>query len=262
MRRPAAVILLMTLVLTTSFEEADAYRLIEHREWNLGTEGRSRFTVRNVGGSIEVVGWDRDEIEIAATIRIRAASKNKAQKIFGNIEFKVVHDPGNISIRALVPKLRKDSVAGEGNTAVWIDYTVRVPYTTDLEIQSVTGDIGVVQVGGIFRVVSERGSIDMLSRGGEGVLKTGSGEIGCELAFLPAGGKLCLKTGNGDVSLGIPAETSAMLRARTRSGRVRVRLEMTGVEKQKRKIKQGVLGGGDGEIVLESTSGDVTVETL
>ena len=261
MRRSAAIAVLVVLALTAA-GGAEAYRLIERREWNLPAEGRSRFTVRNVRGSIEVIGWDRDETEISATIRVRAAGKNKAQKIYRNIEFEVTHDQGNISIRAIVPKLRKDSIAGEGNTAVWIDYTVRVPYLTDLEIQSVTGDIGVVRVGGTFRIVSERGSIDMLSRGGEGVLKTGSGDIGCELAFLPAGGRLRLKTGNGDVFLGIPAETSAVLTARTRSGRVRVRLEMTEVEKHKRKVKKGVLGSGDGMIVLESGSGDVIVGAL
>jgi DUF4097 and DUF4098 domain-containing protein YvlB len=111
-------------------------------------------------------------------------------------------------------------------------------------------------------VVSEQGAIDMLSRGGEGVLKTGDGDIRCELAFLPTGGKLRLKTDNGDLSLGIPAATSALLKARTHAGRVKVLLPMTGVEKQKRKVKKGVLGGGDGEIVMETANGDVTIGEL
>lgn len=255
------MIFLIALVLAVA-GGANAYRLIEHRKWNLGTEYRSRFAVRNVRGSIEVIGWDRDEIEISATIRIRAASRNKAQKIYGNIEFEVGREPGDVSIRALMPKYRKDSMAGEGNTTVWIDYTVRVPYLTDLDLRSITGNIGVMQVGGGFHIESERGSIDMLSRGGEGVLKSRNGDLGCELAFLLPGGKLLMKTSCGDVFLGIPAETSALLQARTRSGRVRIRLDMTEVKKRKRKTIQGVLGGGDGKIVLESVSGDVTVGAL
>ncbi len=262
LRRPAAVILLVALVLTASFEEAGAYRLIEHKEWNLAAEGCLMFKVRNVRGAIEVIGWDRDEIEISATIRIRAASKDMAERIYGNIKFEIGQEPGNISVRALVPQYRKYSISGEGNTTVWVDYSIRVPYSIDLDVRSVTGDIAVVQVGGRFRVVSEQGAIDMLSRGGEGVLKTRNGDIGCELAFLPAGGKLRLKTSNGDLSLGIPAETSAMLRARTRAGRVKVRLPMTGVEKKKRSVKKGVLGGGDGEIVMETANGDVTIGEL
>jgi DUF4097 and DUF4098 domain-containing protein YvlB len=261
-RKKSAVIFLTILAMAAAVREADAYRLVEYREWNLAAEGCLLFKVGNVRGDIEVIGWDRDEIEISATIRIRAAGKNKAEKIHGNIEFEIGQEAGNISIRALVPQYRKDSISGEGNTAVWIEYSIRVPYSTDLDIRSVTGDITVVKVGGRFRVVSEQGDIDMLSRGGEGVLKTGSGDIGCELAFLPAGGKLRLKTSNGDLSLGIPAETSAMLRARTRAGRVKVRLQMTGVEKKKRKVKKGILGGGAGEIVLETANGDVTIEEL
>lgn len=262
MKRPAAVILLVALVLTASFRGAKAYRLIEYREWNLAVEGRLMFKVGNVRGAIEVIGWDRDEIEVCATIRVRAASKDKAERIYGNIEFEIEQDPGNISVRALVPKYRKDSISGEGNTTVWVDYSIRVPYSTDLDVKSVTGDIAVVQVGGRFRVVSEQGAIDMLSRGGEGVLKTRNGDIGCELAFFPAGGKLLLKSSNGDLSLGIPAETSATFRARTKAGRVRVRLPMTEVEKKKRSVKKGVFGGGDGEIVMETANGDVTIEEL
>jgi hypothetical protein len=261
MRRPAvaAAIIILLLVLAGG---ADAYRLVERREWNLAARDRQGFTVRNRRGSIEVIGWDRGEIEISATVRIRAASKSKARKIYGKIEFEIGQEQEINSIRAVVPRFRKDSIAGEGNTAVWVDYSVRVPYATDLDIRSVTGDIVVMQVGGTFRVVSEQGSIDMLSRGGEGVLKTGNGDIGCELAFLPASGRLELRTGNGDLSLGVPPGTSAVLKARTRAGRVRVGLEMTGIEKDKRKVKEGVLGGGEGEIVLESANGDVTIEKL
>jgi DUF4097 and DUF4098 domain-containing protein YvlB len=261
-RNQTAVILLAIIMLGIAARDAGAYRLIEFREWNLAADGRVKFTVRNTSGAIEVIGWDRDEIEITATVRIRAASKDKAQKIYGKIEFEFGQEPGNISIRALVPGYRKDSMSGEGNTAVWVDYSVRVPYTTDLDIRSVTGDVAVVQVGGSFRVESGQGAIDMLSRGGEGLLKTGNGDIGCELAFLPPGGKLRIRTGNGDLSLGIPAGTSAKLRARTQAGRAKVLLPLSGVEKQKRKVKKGVLGGGDGEIVMESANGDITVGGL
>ncbi len=262
LRRTASVILIAALVLAASFEGADAYRLIEHKEWNIAAEGRTAFKVKNVRGAIEVIGWDRGEIEISATIRVRAASKDKAEKIYGKIGFEIGQEPGNISVRAHVPGYRKDTMSGEGNTTVWVDYSIRVPYETDLDIRSVTGDIAVVQVGGRFRVTSEQGAIDMLSRGGEGLLKTGNGDIGCELAFLPAGGKLRLKTDNGDLSLGLPDGTSATLKARTHAGKVRVRIPMTAVEKEKRKVKKGVLGAGDGEIVMETANGDVTIGEL
>jgi len=261
-RRNTAVMILTSVMMAALSGGAAAYRLIEHREWTLPSESGARFILSNTGGAIEVIGWDRDEIEISATIRIRAASKDKARRIYGGIDFETDSGSGSTSIRALIPGFRKDSLYGEGNTAVSVDYSIRVPYSTELEIRSVTGDIAVIGVGGAFLIVSGQGSIDMRSRGGEGTLRTGSGDIGCELDFLPAGGKLRLKTGNGDVSLGIPADTSAMLRARTGTGAVRVRLEMTGVEKSRRRVKKGMLGGGDGEIVLESASGDVTVGGL
>jgi hypothetical protein len=236
--------------------------LIEHREWSLPAGETGRISVRNVHGSIEVIGWDRSEIEIAATIRIRAASKSKASSIYQKIDFEITKDGGGLSVGARIPKHRKVSMSGEGNTTVWIDYTVKVPFTTDLDLRSVTGDVGVMQVEGSFRVVSERGSIDMLSRGGEGLLKTGSGDIGCEMAFLVPGGSLRIKTGNGDLSLGIPGDTDATIKARTRAGRVKVRLDLTEAQRRGRKKVTGRLGTGEGKIVLESAGGDVTIGGL
>jgi DUF4097 and DUF4098 domain-containing protein YvlB len=262
MKKAASSLLLAILVLAAVSGAAAAYRLTEYREWRLPAEERTGFSVRNVRGSIEVVGWDRSELMITATVRIRAPGKSEAQKIYGKISFEIVQDPGNKSITADVPKVKKYSLSGDGNTTVWVDYMIRVPHKTDLVARSVTGDITVIQVGGIFQVESEYGSIEMHARDGEGVLKTGSGDIGCKLARLPSGGRLKIKTGNGEVSLGVPADTSAKLKAKTGYGRVKVELEMTSVEKKKRKVMEGVLGGGDGEIVLESGSGDVTIMPL
>lgn len=258
----AIILLLVVLTLGLGTREAGAYRLIEHREWKLAPDGMVKLSLKNKSGAIEVIGWDGDEVEIWATIRIRAASKNKAQKIYDKIDFEFIEEQGNLSVKALVPRYTKDSMSGEGNTTVWVDYSIRVPHTTDVDIKAGNGDIAVIQVEGDFRVVNTQGAIDVLSRGGQGLLKTGNGDIGCEIAFIPAGGKLRLKTGHGDVSLGIPAETGAKLKARTGVGRVKVRLPMTGVEKDKRKVKKGILGGGDGEIVLESGAGDITVGGL
>lgn len=258
----STIVFLTVLTLGFGAREADAYRLIEHREWNLASDGRVNLSLRNKSGAIEVIGWDRDEIEIWATIRIRAASKNKAQKIYKKIDFEIAEEQENLSVKALVPRHQKDSMTGEGNTTIWVDYSIRVPYTTDVDIKASNGDIAVIQIEGVFRVVNTQGAIDVLSRGGEGLLKTGNGDIGCEIAFFPAGGKLLIKTGNGDLSLGIPEETSARLKARTGVGRVKLLLPMTGVEKDKRKVKKGILGGGDGEVILESGNGDITVGEL
>ena len=103
MRRILTMLLFSGLVLTAFTGAASAYRLIEHREWTIPAGGRTGFSVRNIRGSIKVVGWDRDEIMIAATVRIRAASKNKAQRIYDHIEFEIGQEPGNKSIHAIVP---------------------------------------------------------------------------------------------------------------------------------------------------------------
>ncbi len=259
--RVTAVLLSAMIALAVFTAAACAYRLVEEREWTMEVDRAPlRFALENVGGSIEVTGWDRDLVRVSARIRIRAISKGKARCIYDGMDFEVGRRPGNISIMVLVPRFTKDSLSGEGNTAVWIDYEVMVPFETDLDIGSVTGDIAVTGVEGGFRLVSEKGSIAILSGGGGGVIESGSGDVRCELVSFPVGASVRMKSGNGNVYLALPPGADAALSAKTRAGRVRVRFPMTKVEEKKRSRIIGVLGDGGGEIVLESAGGDVTME--
>jgi hypothetical protein len=206
------------------------------------------------------MGWDRNVTEIKTTIRIKAASKYEASRIYGEIEFDIGRGPDSTYVRALIPRYRKVSTTGEGNTTVWIEYTIRVPHSTDLLIRSVTGEIGVHQVGGSFDLRSERGSVVVVSRGGEGEIRSLSGDINCRIAFLEPGGSLYLKSSSGDVSLFLPADTSARVEATTRAGRVRARIAMTEFERRDLRGLLGTLGSGNGSILLRSSSGDVIIE--
>lgn len=238
-----------------------AYRLEKSWERSFEVEEGVWFKLENVNGSINVEGWDRDRIEIAADVRIKAPSKSEAKKIFERIEFEVEESRDRVSVRALLPKRRFFSFLGFGDsrTAIKITYTVKVPYTTDLKLESVNGGISVEDVGGEFYLKTVNGHIDSRLLGGEGEIMTVNGGIECVLEEFPEDGRLYIKTVNGGVDLEIPGDTGAELDVKTLNGRARTDFDLSHVKKKKRNRIQGDIGDGNGEITVRTTNGGVRI---
>ena len=252
MRKKLCITIISLLVLAAG-ADAFAYRLADTIEFSLPAREGVRLSVRNIHGSVTVSGWDRGEISVIATVKIKAASKNKAESILDGIALDFMEDEDWVSIAAALPRIRKDTVFGEGSTNVSIGYDIRVPEASSVEISSATGSITVSGVSGTFSLISGNGSIDVRSDGGDGVLKTSNGDIDCELGKLTSGGTLFLRTGNGDISLKIPADAGVLLKAQADNGRLRTYLEMEELERERGNVT-GRLGSGEGKIVVESSS--------
>ncbi|HSG29510.1 MAG TPA: hypothetical protein VLA34_13605, partial [Candidatus Krumholzibacterium sp.] len=88
----STLFLLAAAALLSLATPADAYRLDETWERSFDVDEGAQFGLENVNGAISVEGWDRDEIQVSARIRIKAPSKDRAKKIFRMIEFDVEAD--------------------------------------------------------------------------------------------------------------------------------------------------------------------------
>lgn len=239
-----------------------AYRLFEHWERSFEMAARPRLVLENVNGSIEVTGWDRRVIDVQAEIRVKAASKDKARRIYEQIEFDVEHEAGALSIRADLPRIRKDGLWGESATSVSVNYIVRVPHGCDVDLQSVNGRINASEIEGAFRLRTVNGGIRLLSRAGAGEMESVNGALDCRLGKLSGGGKLRLKTTNGSIDLRLPGPTSADFEARTLNGSVKVDLELANVKQSRRNRVSGRLGGGDGSIKLRTVNGRIALGSI
>ncbi|MBN1164125.1 MAG: DUF4097 family beta strand repeat protein [Candidatus Krumholzibacteriota bacterium] len=254
-----AFILIFLAVFASSLS---AYQLNDTWEKTFTVREGSKFILENINGSIAVEGWNRDEIEVYAQIKIKAPSKSKAQKILKRIEFEVDSDSGSLYIKARIPKIRQDglfSFFGSNRTTVNITYSVKVPYRTDLNLESVNGRIMVDEVEGEFRLKSVNGRVKAFSMRGEGDIQTVNGGVDCVMEGFPRGGKLRIRTVNGGISLEIPEDAGARLESRTSNGRIRMDVELSKVKKLKRKRIEGTIGDGDGYIYLQTTNGKISI---
>lgn len=110
-------------------------------------------------GSISVEGWQNKEVEITAEITNEAATEEELT-LLSKINGFVIEDSfGKIRIQSvgvndkkLVKKIDKNFPKHLLETPFRIDYKIKVPFYTDLEINGGNGDFALSNVDGTFRI--------------------------------------------------------------------------------------------------------------
>jgi hypothetical protein len=169
------------------------------------TREGSTLVVENIQGPITIEGWDKAQTDITATRH---------------------QDWAQVDITQEGEKVVARTKAGEG-ASQWlgwfgskrsarVDYAIRVPYATNLEIKNVSGPIAVRQCKGQMRANSVDGKVTIEDVTGEVRAETVNGA----LSATRLDGKADLKTVNGGLSL----EESQLsgLSAQTVNGKIRV----------------------------------------
>jgi DUF4097 and DUF4098 domain-containing protein YvlB len=150
------------------------------------------------------------------------------------------------------PRLRLESVSGD------IDFQGR---SEDASVETVSGDVSARGVGGRARAETVSGSM-RISAGSpfkQFDANSVSGDMEVTGALAP-GGRVEIETMSGDVRLNLPAAVSARITAESFSGTLRT--DFGTVRKPERGPGTSLdasAGSGDGEISVDSFSGDVTI---
>lgn len=172
-----------------------------------------RLQLLNRTGTVTVEGWNRPEINISATLEAPAANI-APQSLSGTIVVNLVRD-------------------NQGRNEVGnVNFTIRVPYNTMVDIETKIGNLNVNNVrGGLVRAhISSEGDITLTNIGASAV--SAENVIG-DIFFdgdLQAGGNYRFSSMRGNINLRIPFNSSFRLVATAPSTR---------------NISLGVFGGGN-----------------
>lgn len=204
------------------------------------------FVLENVNGSVQVEGWDRDEVEVRAVKTSQNDPRDLAQ-----VKIEVESHPGQVAVHTLYPK-------GEG-AQVAVEYHVRVPYRVLLgAIETVNGSVIVRGVEGSGQLKSVNGNVEVTDSSGRFNAKTTNGDLRLELRELLDGGPMDIETVNGSVVLGLPSNARANLKVLSMNGDVYSELPVTStaapVAKRAFRAKMGV---GGGEISVHTVNGGI-----
>jgi DUF4097 and DUF4098 domain-containing protein YvlB len=200
---PLAPILLLTgCVEFGDFGDSEAYKEDFHHTYTLAPGGS--VSVETFNGSVELMGWEQNSVEVNAT---KYASTKSA---LDAIKIDVSTPGGSVRVRAVKSS---DFFRNMGAR-----FTIRVPRKTMLELISTSnGHLRIEDVEGNARLRTSNGGIRMTRLKGEIEARTSNGSI--EGDYLDGNAKL--HTSNGAIRAEV---THGLFEATTSNGSITARL--------------------------------------
>ncbi len=204
------------------------------------------FVLENVNGSVQVVGWDRDEVEVEAVKTSQSDPRDLDQ-----VKIEVDSHPGQVAVHTRYPQ-------GQG-AQVAVEYHIHVPYRVLLgSIETVNGSVVVRGIEGSGELRSVNGNVEVLNSSGRFNAKTTNGDLRLELRELMDGGPMDIETVNGSVILGLPSNARANVKVLSMNGDVYSELPVTSTAAPPAAHAfRAHMGSGGGEISVRTINGGI-----
>jgi DUF4097 and DUF4098 domain-containing protein YvlB len=211
-----------------------------------------KFTLKNVNGSVQVDGWEREEVEVEAVKSARSSPGD-----LDRVQIDIQPSPGAVAVYTRYPQ-------GDG-VEVAVDYRIRVPYRVLLSgIETVNGSVSVRGVDGSGELRSVNGDVDVVDSAGRFSARTTNGNVRLELRQVKGEGPMDLATVNGSLLLALPADARAILNVRSMNGDFHSDLPLETTASVNGRIFRGRLGSGSAgavgaEVTLTTVNGAIRV---
>ena len=220
-----------------------------HQTYTLSAD--ARVELENINGPVHITGWDRNEVQVDA---VKCAYRQERLD-----EAKIVIDAhaNSIAIRTEYPGHNHTFNHGENDPAS-VEYTLHVPRQARLDaIQLVNGALDIDEVGGEVHASSVNGRVRTHDLAGRTDLSTVNGRTEVSFRQLPKS-SVKISSVNGSLTLTIPSDANADVRASTVSGGIDTDFGLN-VNKHAwvGRDMEGRLGSGGTNIELSNVNGRI-----
>jgi DUF4097 and DUF4098 domain-containing protein YvlB len=161
-----------------------------------------QVNLSNIAGNIEVKTWNKNEVLIKALKVSKADSMEEARENADLVTIEVTENGNRVQIKTEYPKnkFRNRSIS------VSVDYWLTIPDRADADINSVSGDIVMMNIGGKMDAQTVSGDVDLSNIRGLLRAKSTSGDVTVEKAANGVGcnsisGDLDIRDITGDADL-------------------------------------------------------------
>lgn len=204
------------------------------------------FLLQNVNGSVEVDGWDRDEVDVRAVKLARDGTQDLSE-----VQIEVESQPGQVLVHTRYPKGAGADVA--------VEYHIYVPSKVLLSnVETINGSVLVNGIDGAGELHSVNGNVEVLKSAGRFSAKTTNGNVRVELSQLGEGAPMDVETVNGSVVLGLPSSARANLKILNLNGDFSSELPVNStMTSEDARALRGKLGVGGGEISVRTVNGTI-----
>jgi putative adhesin len=218
----------------------------------------SAIEIKGVNGDVTAGPGTGTEVEVTATRRGRRSDPE-------DVKIDVVQHGDGVTICAVYPSTdgrpNECRPGHEGrmnvqNNDVTVTFDVRVPAGVRFIGHTVNGDVEAKSLSGPVDVKTVNGGATFsTSAYGEASTVNGSIQAAIGTASWPEG--LAFKTVNGSITLDLPGDTSADVRASTVNGDITTDFPLTVTGKFGPRRLNGTIGGGGRTLELETVNGSV-----
>jgi DUF4097 and DUF4098 domain-containing protein YvlB len=247
-RKQRNLVSLVLFALLLSFAWTAAAEVERDSTETVALDDGGRISLENINGDVEVVAWDRSEVEVRYRLR------GKSEESLERVDVIVEKTNDHVSIGT-------EYKQGRYNDAASVDFTLRVPRGANLEdFELVNGALRVTGVAGSVRADLVNGAVTLRELGGDVKMTTVNGSIDVELVRLEADQKVRLESVNGSLEVSLPAGVNADVEAETVHGRIEndFGLEVKQDGYVGRSLR-GKVGSGGPRVQLENVNGSITI---
>jgi DUF4097 and DUF4098 domain-containing protein YvlB len=200
-----------TVVPVEPGESGDELREEFHQTYNLSPTGR--VSLENINGGVQIKVWDRAAVQVDAVKRAYRRDRLNEAKIDVNATEE------NIRIKTEYPDRDQYFSRDRYDNPATVEYTLTVPRKAVLEsIELVNGSIDIEGVEGNVKASSINGPVGARGLMGEAKLSTINGPLQVTFTQLEESKPISLNSVNGNVTLVIPSNANASIRADTVHG--------------------------------------------
>lgn len=171
-------------------------------------------TVTIVGapvGSVTIEGWQRSEVDVSADVELRGATTEDLDRLATVDGFAIDQDSNHLRIvttgthdRNFMKRLAKNFPKTLMGLPWRLDYRIKIPVASDLEINSGLGPIKVSGVEGLLRLNAIESNAELSLTGGDATIIVQRGTVNVEIptrGWRGLGARVQVASGNLNVGL-------------------------------------------------------------
>ena len=233
----------------------------EHFEQTYPLNATGRVSVSNINGSITIEGWDKPEVKLEY---VKTADDREA---LNDIEVKIDAKPDYLRIETdqgkLIRNLRSYGGTRTNYTRSDVAYHLMVPRNAVLnKIEAVNGSVDISNTTNSAKVSAINGNVKAVNLSGVAELSTVNGTVAADYERLDNTNQIRLETVNGRVSLTLPSDANATVRAEATNGIITndFGLPIRRASYGGSSSLYGKLGNGNVKIKLESVNGKLSLQ--
>lgn len=227
-----------------------------HQTYPLSPTGR--VSIANINGGVRIAVWDQNEVKVDAVKR--ASSKEAMDDL--KIEVSSTADSFRIKTEYPSSDWSRDERSTRRHRSASVEYTLTVPRRSRLDsVELVNGSLDIEGVEGDVEAACVNGSVRARGLTGEVKLSTVNGGVEATITRLDDAKPTSLSSVNGSITLTVPGNANAQVKASTIHGRITndFGLQVNDGEFVGHELS-GQIGNGGTRIRLSNVNGSISIK--